>query len=149
MPGISTYSASKGALERWAESMSQEIAPFGLGVTILVTGTFKTEILTEQTPDYGDHNGPYAKVYEGIHTTGREFVDKNAAPPEKFALALSAAIDDDWAGCRGPVYHGTLTTGKFGSQNHKESDETPGAKCIEKCLVRKPKHRQPIHNNKA
>ena len=95
MPGISTYSASKGALERWAESMSQEIAPFGLGVTILVTGTFKTEILTEQTPDYGDHNGPYAKVYEGIHTTGREFVDKNAAPPEKFALALSAAIDDD------------------------------------------------------
>ena len=95
MPGISTYSASKGALERWAESMSQEISPFGLGVTILVTGTFKTEILTEQTPDYGDHKGPYAKIYEGIHTTGREFVDKNAAPPEKFAQALAAAIEDD------------------------------------------------------
>lgn len=95
MPGICTYSASKGALERWAESMSQEIAPFGLGVTIMVTGTFKTEILTEQTPDYGDHSGPYAKVYEGIHTTGREFVDKNAAPPEKFAKALAAAIEDD------------------------------------------------------
>lgn len=95
MPGISAYSASKGALERWAESMSHEIAPFGLGVTILVTGTFKTEILTEQTPDYGDHSGPYAKVYEGIHTTGREFVDKNAAPPEKFAKALAAAIEDD------------------------------------------------------
>ncbi|RLT97447.1 SDR family oxidoreductase [Ketobacter sp.] len=95
MPGISTYSASKGALERWAESMSHEIAPFGLGVTILVTGTFKTEILTEQTPDYGDHHGPYAKVYEGIHTTGREFVDKNASPPEKFAQALAAAVEDD------------------------------------------------------
>lgn len=95
MPGISAYSASKGALERWAESMSQEIAPFGLGVTILVTGTFKTEILTEQTPDYGNHSGPYAKVYQGIHTTGREFVDKNAAPPDKFAQALAAAIEDD------------------------------------------------------
>lgn len=58
MPGISAYSASKGALERWAESLSQEIAPFGLGVTIMVTGTFKTEILTEQTPDYGNHSGP-------------------------------------------------------------------------------------------
>ncbi|HVK99814.1 MAG TPA: SDR family oxidoreductase [Dongiaceae bacterium] len=95
MPGISTYSASKGALERWAESLAQEIAPFGLGVTIMVTGTFNTEILTEQTPDYGDHHGPYAKVYDGIHTTGRAFVDKAAAPPAKFARALAAAIEDD------------------------------------------------------
>lgn len=94
MPGISTYSASKGALERWAESLSQEIAPFGLGVTILVTGTFNTEILTEQTPDYGDHNGPYAKVYDGIHTTGKAFVEKAAAPPEKFARALAVAVED-------------------------------------------------------
>lgn len=94
MPGISTYSASKGALERWAESLSQEIAPFGLGVTILVTGTFRTEILTEQTPDYGDHAGPYGKIYEGIHTTGRAFVEKAAAPPLKFARALAAAVED-------------------------------------------------------
>lgn len=95
MPGISAYSASKGALERWAESLAHEIAPFGLGVTILVTGTFKTDILTEQTPDYGDHNGPYARLYAGIHSAGREFVDRNASPPEKFARALAAAIDDD------------------------------------------------------
>lgn len=95
MPGISTYSASKGALERWAESLSQEIAPFGLGVTILVTGTFDTEILTEQTPDYGDHSGPYSKIYAGIHETGRAFVDKAASPPEKFAKALAEAIEDD------------------------------------------------------
>lgn len=95
MPGISAYSASKGAIERWAESLAHEIAPFGLGVTILVTGTFKTEILTEQTPDYGNHNGPYAKVYAGIHSAGREFVDKNASPPERFACALAAAVEDD------------------------------------------------------
>ena len=54
MPSISAYSASKGALERWAEALAEEIAPFGLGVTILVSGTFKTDILTEQTPQYGD-----------------------------------------------------------------------------------------------
>lgn len=95
MPGISAYSASKGAVERWAESLAHEIAPFGLGVTILVTGTFKTEILTEQTPDYGDHRGPYAQIYAGIHSAGRAFVDKNASPPEKFAHALAEAIDDD------------------------------------------------------
>jgi len=102
MPGISTYSASKGALERWGETLAQEIAPFGLGVTILVTGTFDTEIITEQTPDYGDHEGPYRQIYEGIHNTGKAFVSK-ASPPEKFAEALAKAIDD-----RAPIRRRTV-----------------------------------------
>lgn len=94
MPGISTYSASKGALERWAESLSQEIAPFGLGVSIIVTGTFDTDIITEKTPDYGDHSGAYAKVYHGIHTAGKKFVSTPASP-QKFAEELEAAMNDD------------------------------------------------------
>ena len=84
MPSISAYSASKGALERWAEALAEEIAPFGMGVTILVSGTFKTDILTEQTLDYGDHNGPYAAHYAGIHRTGG-FAVRLASPPERFA----------------------------------------------------------------
>src|SRR5262245_24304427 len=39
MPAISAYSAAKGALERWAEALSHEVAAFGIGVTVLVTGT--------------------------------------------------------------------------------------------------------------
>ena len=65
IPSISAYSASKGALERWAEALAEEVAPFGLGVTILVSGTFKTDILTEQTVHYGDLNGPYARTTRG------------------------------------------------------------------------------------
>lgn len=93
MPVIAAYSASKGALERWAEALSQEISPFGLGVTILVTGTFNTDILTEQTPDYGDHQGPYGAMYEGIHAAGKAAVAK-AAPPALFAKALGEAVLD-------------------------------------------------------
>ena len=37
----------KGALERWAESMAGEIAPFGLGVTVLIAGTYDTDIITD------------------------------------------------------------------------------------------------------
>ncbi len=47
MPATAPYSAVKGALERWGESMAGEVAPFGIGVTILVTGTYDTEIITD------------------------------------------------------------------------------------------------------
>lgn len=93
MPTISAYSASKGALERWAEALAEEMAPFGLGVSILVAGTFKTDILTEMTPDYGDHKGPYAGHYASIRHAGSAMVDK-ANPPELFAKALAKALED-------------------------------------------------------
>src|SRR5215470_10968433 len=93
MPSISAYSASKGALERWAEALAEEVAPFGLGVTILVSGAFKTDILTEQTPDFGDHNGPYAAHRAGIHRTGG-FAVRLAGSPEHFATALARHLDE-------------------------------------------------------
>jgi NAD(P)-dependent dehydrogenase (short-subunit alcohol dehydrogenase family) len=93
MPGIGAYSASKGALERFAESLAGEVAPFGLGVTILVTGTFDTDILTEQTPDYGDYDGPYAPHYAAIRRTGERMIGL-ASPPERFARGLARALDD-------------------------------------------------------
>ena len=72
MPSISAYSASKGALERWAEALAAEIAPFGLGVTILVSGTFKTDILTEQTPGLrGPRAGRTPRTTPAIDRTGR------------------------------------------------------------------------------
>lgn len=94
MPGISAYSASKGALERWAETLAGEIAPFGLGVTILVAGSFQTDIVTEQTPDYGDYEGPYAEHYAGIRRTGNLVVQRLARPPERFARALARTLDE-------------------------------------------------------
>jgi NAD(P)-dependent dehydrogenase (short-subunit alcohol dehydrogenase family) len=93
LPAISAYSASKGALERWAEALAQETAPFGLGVTILVAGTFDTEILTEQTPHHGDPSGPYAPHYVGIERTGRALVRRLKRPPGAFARELARALD--------------------------------------------------------
>ena len=94
MPSISAYSAAKGGLERWAEALAEEVAPFGLGVTILVSGTFETDILTEQTPHYGDLRGPYAPHYVGIERTGRAMIRLLGNPPERFAPALAKALDE-------------------------------------------------------
>ena len=53
----------KGALSGGVKSMAGEIAPFGLGVTILVTGTYDTDIITDAgTTDDRDFSGPYAAI---------------------------------------------------------------------------------------
>src|ERR1700681_2196573 len=54
-PGIAAYSAAKGALERWGESMATEISPFGLGVTVLVAGAYDTDIIDDRAPGYPDY----------------------------------------------------------------------------------------------
>jgi NAD(P)-dependent dehydrogenase (short-subunit alcohol dehydrogenase family) len=92
MPGIAAYSAAKAALERWGESLSFEVAPFGLGVTVLVAGSFKTDIL-ELTPTYADRTGPYAALHAGLETSGRKFL-RFAGRPEQFAPAVERALDD-------------------------------------------------------
>ena len=102
MPSISAYSAAKGALERWAEALAEEVAPFGLGVTILVSGMFKTDILTEQTAHYGDRKGPYATHYAGIERAGRSMM-RLANPPERFGPALARALAERAAFARHAV----------------------------------------------
>ncbi|CAJ1586944.1 SDR family oxidoreductase [[Mycobacterium] wendilense] len=93
-PGIAAYSAAKGALERWGESMAGEIAPFGLGVTVLVTGTYDTDIITDAgTIDDRDLDGPYARVHDTMNTRGR-YAMSFARPPEKFTDGLLAALAD-------------------------------------------------------
>jgi NAD(P)-dependent dehydrogenase (short-subunit alcohol dehydrogenase family) len=94
IPSIAAYSAAKGASERWAEAMANEIAPFGLGVTVLVTGTFDTDIITDAgAQDHRDAGGPYAPVNERIDRRGRLAI-RIAQPPERFARGLAKALDD-------------------------------------------------------
>jgi NAD(P)-dependent dehydrogenase (short-subunit alcohol dehydrogenase family) len=92
--GIAPYSAAKGAMERWGESMAGEIAPFGLGVTILVTGAYDTDIITDAgTTDDRNFDGPYARLHQTMNTRGR-FAISFARPPERFTNGLVKALAD-------------------------------------------------------
>ncbi|CAN5827670.1 SDR family oxidoreductase [soil metagenome] len=94
MPSTAPYSSAKGALERWGESLAGEIAPFGLGVTILVTGTFDTDIITDAgTTDDRDFDGPYAPLHRPTNKRGRAAM-KLAQPPGRFAVDLAKALED-------------------------------------------------------
>jgi NAD(P)-dependent dehydrogenase (short-subunit alcohol dehydrogenase family) len=93
-PGTGPYSASKGAMERWGESLAAEIAPFGIGVTILITGTYDTEIITDAgTIDDRDFNGPYARLHQTMNSRGR-LAMKYARSPERFTDGLVKALAD-------------------------------------------------------
>ena len=68
MPGIAPYSAAKGAMERWGESMAGEVAPFGIGVTVLIAGTYDTDIITDAgTTDDRNFDGPYARLHSTMN----------------------------------------------------------------------------------
>jgi NAD(P)-dependent dehydrogenase (short-subunit alcohol dehydrogenase family) len=93
-PATAPYSAAKGALERWGESLAAEIAPFGLGVTILVAGMYNTEMITDAgTTDDRNFGGPYARLHNTMNTRGR-FAMRLARPPERFTDGLVKALDD-------------------------------------------------------
>jgi NAD(P)-dependent dehydrogenase (short-subunit alcohol dehydrogenase family) len=93
-PATAPYSAAKGALERWGESMAVEIAPFGLGVTVLVAGTYDTDIITDAgTIDDRNFGGPYARLHNTMNSRGRAAM-KLARPPERFTDGLIKALND-------------------------------------------------------
>ena len=97
MPGIAPYSSAKGALERWGESMAGEVAPFGIGVTILIAGTYDTDIITDAgTTDDRNFDGPYARTAQHDEFAG-QVRDELARPPEKFTDGLVKALKDSGA----------------------------------------------------
>lgn len=51
-PGLSAYSASKGALSVLAECMAVELAPKGISVNALALGAVQTDMLAQAFPGY-------------------------------------------------------------------------------------------------
>ena len=100
MPLSSIYSATKAGLERWAESLAAEIAPHGLGVTILMAGTYATEITGDGTPVFQNPEGPNASMHPKMEKRGRVAVNV-ANPPEHFAKSLARSLERD----RRPIVH--------------------------------------------
>ncbi len=96
MPATAAYSAVKGALDRWGESMAGEIAAFGIGVTILVTGTYDTEIITDAgATDVRDLAGPYAAHHQTMDRRGRMAIRLSAKSPQRFADRLSRELNSN------------------------------------------------------
>lgn len=67
MGGAALYSASKFAVEGFSECLAQEVGQFGIQVTIVEPGVFRTDFLDESSAAFGavvseDYSGFSAKV---------------------------------------------------------------------------------------
>jgi len=95
MPGITYYCGSKFALEGISEVLSKEVKPFGIHVTAVAPGSFRTEwagrsmVRTQRSiPDYDSLFDPIRKGRE--EKNGRQLGD-----PVKAARAMLAVIEND------------------------------------------------------
>jgi NAD(P)-dependent dehydrogenase (short-subunit alcohol dehydrogenase family) len=92
----SAYSASKFGLEGWMQALHAEVAPFGIQTTIINTGFFRTELLTEQSTNYADN--PIAD-YEERRTQQTQFWKsangQQSGDPAKLAKALITIANEE------------------------------------------------------
>ncbi len=72
-PNTGIYHASKWALEGFSESLAQEVAGFGIGVTIVEPGPFRTDwngdsmVRATPMPEYDDVLGARREAMSGAH----------------------------------------------------------------------------------
>ena len=107
-PGTGIYHASKWALEGFSESLAQEVAGFGVGVTIVEPGPFRTDwngdSMTRATPmpEYDDVLGARRDALSGAHARTQVGDPRRAgeallqvlasdAPPRRLLLGAMAA----------------------------------------------------------
>lgn len=91
------YAAAKFGIEGWMESLTPEIASFGIRTMLVEPGFFRTELLTKDSTTYAQPSiADYAERTRQIVATWSSMDGKQTGDPAKLARALVklAALED-------------------------------------------------------
>ena len=93
---VSAYAASKFAVEGWIESLSPEVAPFGIRTMLVEPGFFRTELLTEESTNYPETSiDDYAEKTRQTVTAWKGMNGLQGGDPAKLAKALVQRASQD------------------------------------------------------
>ena len=83
------YAAAKFGIEGWMESLTPEIAPFGIRTMLVEPGFFRTELLTNDSTTYAKPSiDDYAEKTKEIVAAWKSMDGKQGGDPAKLAAAL-------------------------------------------------------------
>ncbi|WP_281662898.1 oxidoreductase [Paraburkholderia fungorum] len=95
MPGITYYCGSKFALEGISEALGKEVKPFGIAVTAVAPGSFRTDWAGRSMTRTPRSIADYDAIFDPIRTAREEKSGKQLGDPQKAARAMLAAIAAD------------------------------------------------------
>ncbi len=93
IPFQAYYSASKFALEGFAESLGYEVGPFGITVTLVQPGNIKTDFTASRQIDNGADTAEVyaAPMRRAIEVMARD--EANGAPADQVAVVVQRALE--------------------------------------------------------
>lgn len=95
MPGIAYYCGSKFALEGISEVLGKEVAPFGIAVTAVAPGSFRTDWAGRSMIRAPRSISDYDALFDPIRQAREAKSGKQLGDPRKAARAMLAVIDSD------------------------------------------------------
>jgi NAD(P)-dependent dehydrogenase (short-subunit alcohol dehydrogenase family) len=95
MPGIAYYCGSKFALEGLSEVMGKELAPFGIAVTAVAPGSFRTDWAGRSMQRSPRDIADYDEVFDPIRQARQEKSGKQLGDPQKAARAILQLIESE------------------------------------------------------
>ena len=103
LPTDGAYSASKFALEAFAESLSYEVKRWNIRVVVINPGGYSTELLSKAWRPNADAFGVYRELMQHLPSK------RGSGKPKDAATAILAAIDDR----TGPLHYSLDDVGRY------------------------------------
>jgi len=95
LPGISFYSGSKFALAGITEALAKEVKDFGIKVTAIAPGSFRTEWAGRSMVRSERRIADYDAVFDPVRKRRQEYSGKQAGDPAKAAQVLLKVVEAD------------------------------------------------------
>ena len=94
-PGVGFYNATKFAVDGFSESLSKEVAPLGIKVTIIAPSGFRTDWAGRSAKDSTNEIADYAETAGKNQDTIRGYSGNQAGDPAKAAQAMIKVVESE------------------------------------------------------